>query len=96
MSTVRVNLGPRSYDIVVTSDDATGLGPFARGRARGTLAVVVTEDLHLHVPRRLDKAFDVKRAVAKRRRGLAARRLDRVDHVHVVADAAHAFAAASG
>jgi 3-dehydroquinate synthase len=43
MTDVRVNLGPRSYDIVVTSDDAVGLGPFARGRARGPLAVVVTD-----------------------------------------------------
>jgi 3-dehydroquinate synthase len=43
MTDVRVNLGPRSYDIAVTSDDAAGLGLFARGRARGTLAVVVTD-----------------------------------------------------
>jgi 3-dehydroquinate synthase len=42
--TVRVNLGPRSYDIAVTSDDRAGLGPFARQRARGTLAVVVTDE----------------------------------------------------
>jgi 3-dehydroquinate synthase len=29
---VRVELGPRSYDIAITSDDAAGLGPFARAR----------------------------------------------------------------
>src|SRR5262245_21951662 len=42
MSTVRVNLGERSYDIAVTSIDP-GLGAFARQRARGTLALVVTD-----------------------------------------------------
>jgi 3-dehydroquinate synthase len=41
MLEVRVNLGPRSYDIVVTSGDGAGLGPFARGRCRGALALVV-------------------------------------------------------
>src|SRR5690242_1943665 len=41
MSEIRVNLGPRSYDIVVTSDDPAGLGPFARARCPGTLALVV-------------------------------------------------------
>src|SRR3954471_17434303 len=30
MSTVRVNLGPRSYDIAITSGDALGVGPFVR------------------------------------------------------------------
>jgi 3-dehydroquinate synthase len=30
MSTVRVNLGPRSYDIAITSGDALGIGPFVR------------------------------------------------------------------
>lgn len=42
--TVRVNLGDRSYDIQVTSDDLAGIGPFARQRAAGTQAVVVTDD----------------------------------------------------
>jgi 3-dehydroquinate synthase len=41
---IRVNLGERSYDIVVTSDDRAGLGPFARQRARGTLAFLVTDE----------------------------------------------------
>jgi 3-dehydroquinate synthase len=41
---VRVDLGPRSYDIAITSDDAPGLGPFARQRApRGRQAFVVTD-----------------------------------------------------
>src|SRR5438128_2374249 len=31
---VRVNLGERGYDIVVTSDQAGGLGPFARARCQ--------------------------------------------------------------
>jgi 3-dehydroquinate synthase len=42
--TVRVNLGPRSYDIHVTSNDPVGVGPFSRQRCRGTLAVVVTDE----------------------------------------------------
>jgi 3-dehydroquinate synthase len=46
--TVSVNLGPRSYDIVVSSDALAGCGAFARQRNRGTLAVVVTDE---HVAR---------------------------------------------
>ena len=41
MTTVRVNLGERGYDIHITSGDAAGLGPFARQRSKGTLAFVV-------------------------------------------------------
>ncbi|MCI0681818.1 MAG: 3-dehydroquinate synthase [Gemmataceae bacterium] len=44
MQTLRVNLGPRSYDIVVTSADRAGLGPFARQRSPGTTALVVTDE----------------------------------------------------
>jgi 3-dehydroquinate synthase len=44
MTSVRVQLGPRSYDVVVTSGDAAGLGPFARARARGDLAFVVADE----------------------------------------------------
>jgi 3-dehydroquinate synthase len=51
--TVRVNLAERSYDLVVTSDDAAGLGPFARQRARGNLAFLVTDD---HVRTHADRA----------------------------------------
>src|SRR5262245_44360409 len=41
---VRVDLGPRGYDIAITSDDAPGLGPFARARAaRSRRAFVVTD-----------------------------------------------------
>jgi 3-dehydroquinate synthase len=43
MTTVRVELGPRSYDIVVTSGEPAGLGAFARQRSRGTRAFVVTD-----------------------------------------------------
>jgi 3-dehydroquinate synthase len=42
--TIHVNLGPRSYDIAITSDDSTGLGPFAAERTRGRLAFVVTDE----------------------------------------------------
>src|SRR5690349_895544 len=40
---LRVNLAERSYDIAVTSGDAAGLGRFARERARGDLAFVVSD-----------------------------------------------------
>src|SRR5262245_49379029 len=41
---VRVNLGDRSYDIRVTSDDLAGVGPFARERTAGGAAFVVTDE----------------------------------------------------
>ncbi len=43
-SSLRVNLAERSYDIVVTSADLEGLGHFARGRAKGNLAFLVTDE----------------------------------------------------
>jgi 3-dehydroquinate synthase len=42
--TVRVNLGARSYEVVVTAGDPAGLGPFARQRCPGALAVVVSDE----------------------------------------------------
>src|SRR5262249_18253046 len=42
--TARVNLDSRSYDICVTSGDLAGLGPFARGRTRGTLTFLVSDE----------------------------------------------------
>jgi len=44
MTTVRVNLGVHGYDIAVVSGDGQGLGPFARARARGQRAVLVTDE----------------------------------------------------
>jgi len=41
---VRVNLAERSYDIVVISNDLSGLGPFARSRTSGTQAFLVTDE----------------------------------------------------
>jgi 3-dehydroquinate synthase len=41
---VRVNLGPRSYDIAVVCGDAPGLGSFARQRAAGRRAFLVTDE----------------------------------------------------
>src|SRR5207237_1007352 len=44
MSTLRVNLGPRSYDIAIVTGDPMGIGPFARDRAAQTrLAYLVTD-----------------------------------------------------
>jgi 3-dehydroquinate synthase len=42
--TVGVHLQARSYDIVVTSDDPAGLGPFARQRTTSTRGVIVTDE----------------------------------------------------
>jgi 3-dehydroquinate synthase len=42
-ASLRVNLAERSYDLAVTSGDRAGLGPFARARARGPLAFLVTD-----------------------------------------------------
>jgi 3-dehydroquinate synthase len=46
---IRVNLGERSYDLIVTNDDRDGVGPFARERVKGgTQAFIVTDE---HVAR---------------------------------------------
>jgi 3-dehydroquinate synthase len=44
MSAIRVELGPRSYDIAVTSRSLAGVGGFARQRCPGTVAFVVTDE----------------------------------------------------
>jgi 3-dehydroquinate synthase len=44
MTTVHVNLDDRGYDIHVSAGDPAGLGPFARDRARGPLALIVTDE----------------------------------------------------
>ncbi|HTU17451.1 MAG TPA: 3-dehydroquinate synthase [Gemmataceae bacterium] len=44
MNTIRVELGERSYDIAVISGDAHGIGPFARQRAKGSRAFVITDE----------------------------------------------------
>ena len=41
---LHVNLGPRSYDIVVTADSLSRLGPFARRRTQGSTALIVTDE----------------------------------------------------
>lgn len=44
MSTVRVELGPRSYEIRVTSARSDQLGSFARGCATGSRAFIVSDE----------------------------------------------------
>ncbi len=44
MESLRVQLGERSYDIAVTSDDVGGVGPFARQRTRSIRAFIVTDE----------------------------------------------------
>ena len=47
---LHVNLGPRSYDIVVTADSLSRVGPFARQRTQGSTALIVTdENARVHV-----------------------------------------------
>jgi len=44
MQSLRVNLGPRSYDIVVTTNEPAVLGSFARQRSHGATALIVTDE----------------------------------------------------
>jgi 3-dehydroquinate synthase len=60
---VHVNLGPRSYDIHLTSGDRSGVGPFARQRTRGTFAFVVTDE---HVGPHADRVADALTAAGLR------------------------------
>jgi 3-dehydroquinate synthase len=43
MASVRVNLGERSYDIVVTNNDRDGVGPFARQRSGAKKAFLICD-----------------------------------------------------
>lgn len=52
MNKIRVQLGPRSYDIAVTSGDVSGIGAFVRQRAKGSRALIVTDE---HVIEHADK-----------------------------------------
>ena len=63
MTTIRVQLGERSYDIRIVSDDLRGLGPFARERCRGSLALVVSDE---HVSAHADAAADALTAAGFR------------------------------
>jgi 3-dehydroquinate synthase len=54
-TTVRVNLGPRSYDIAIVTSEAAGFAAFARERARGQLAFVVCDE---HVSEHADRVVD--------------------------------------
>src|SRR5437016_11873929 len=44
---IRVNLGPRSYDIAIVSDDRAGVGAFARERAAKSSLAVLIGDSHV-------------------------------------------------
>jgi 3-dehydroquinate synthase len=63
MNAIRVQLGERSYDIRIVSDDRRGLGPFARERCRGAIAFVVSDE---HVSVHADAAADALAAVGFR------------------------------
>src|SRR5262245_52438174 len=55
MTTLRVNLGERGYDIHITSGDRRGLGPYARERVSGSLAFIVSDE---HVGEHADRVAD--------------------------------------
>ena len=57
--------------------------------------VMVAEHLHLHVVRPFDLPFDVERAVAERRNGLASGRLNRIARLGRGADESHALPTAA-
>src|SRR5216110_3339988 len=41
---IRVDIGPRSYDIAVVTSDPAGVGPFVRERCPGPQALVVADE----------------------------------------------------
>src|SRR4051812_8237406 len=61
--TVPVRLGPRAYDVRFTSGDRRGLGPFARERAAGGLAFLVSDE---NVSRHAEAAADALASAAFR------------------------------
>jgi 3-dehydroquinate synthase len=63
MTTIRVELGERSYDIRIVSDDRLGLGPFAREHCCGSLAFVVSDE---HVGQHADAAANALTAAGFR------------------------------
>jgi 3-dehydroquinate synthase len=46
MHTVRVNLGPRSYDIAITTGDLSGIGVFVRAAIPKSVSALVVTDNH--------------------------------------------------
>jgi 3-dehydroquinate synthase len=48
MSHIRVNLGPRSYDIAIVSNDPTGLTAFVQERCPRSRSALVVGDEHVH------------------------------------------------
>jgi 3-dehydroquinate synthase len=63
MTTIRVALGDRSYDIQLVTGDRSGVGPFARQRLRGGTAFVVGDE---HVSAHADAVADALTAAGFR------------------------------
>lgn len=55
-TSLRVNLGPRSYDIAINTA-AAGLGDFARQRSRGSAAFVITDENVAHHGRGVEQTL---------------------------------------
>ncbi|HLW68208.1 MAG TPA: 3-dehydroquinate synthase [Gemmataceae bacterium] len=48
MSNIRINLGPRSYDIAIVSNDPTGLTSFVEERCPRSRSALIISDEHVH------------------------------------------------
>jgi len=78
-STLRVQLGERSYDILVTCDSLAQLGAFARARTRAASSLVVTDENvkpHANQVRASLDAAGFRTALAVRPAGEAQKSLD--------------------
>ncbi len=79
MHSLHVNLGPRSYDIVVTTHDRAGVGAFARSCSSGTTALIVTDEnvvAHAEVVKHALLQSDFKTCLTVRPAGEAQKSLD--------------------
>jgi 3-dehydroquinate synthase len=54
---LRVDLGPRSYDIVLTRDDSAGIGPFARIHSKASSALVIADQNVAERARQIDDSL---------------------------------------
>src|SRR5258708_3160979 len=82
---LRVNLGPRSYDIVITTADATGIGPFARERSRGTSVLVIGDNnvaAHARVVETALRNAGFRTGLALRPSGEGQKSLDVAKHLY--------------
>ena len=90
---LRVDLGERSYDIAVIHGDPAGIGPFARQRSRGELALVITDANvtdHAEVVARYLEQAGFRVALAVRPAGEAQKSLAAADELYAALIDQHA------